>query len=131
MAALVSSPYATGLYPVAITIDPRGKYIYTANYNSNSVSSYSLNSSDGSLGGTAAVGNFSTATGPTCVTVEPALGIYLYTSNYLDNSVSGAQLSPNTGQLEGIANTPFPVGSLPSCVTAVANGSHSSSLVNP
>ena len=131
LTALVSSPYATGLYPVAITIDPRGKYIYTANYNSNSVSSYSLNSSDGSLGGTAAVGNFSTATGPTCVTVEPALGIYLYTSNYLDNSVSGAQLSPNTGQLEGIANTPFPVGSLPSCVTAVANGSHSSSLVNP
>jgi len=59
------------------------------------------------------------------------LGIYLYTSNYLDNSVSGAQLSPNTGQLQGIANTPFPVGSLPSCVTSVANGSHSSSLVNP
>jgi 6-phosphogluconolactonase (cycloisomerase 2 family) len=131
LTALVSSPYATGLYPVALTIDPRGKYIYTANYNSNSVSSYSLNSSDGSLGGTAAVGNFSTATGPTCVTVEPALGIYLYTSNYLDNSVSGAQLSPNTGQLQSIANTPFPVGSLPSCVTSVANGSHSSSLVNP
>ncbi len=131
LTALVSSPYSTGLYPVAVTIDPRGKYIYTANYNSNSVSSFSLNSSDGSLGGTAAVGNFSTATGPTCVTIEPALGIYLYTSNYLDNSVSGAQLSPNTGQLTAIANTPFPVGSLPSCVASVPNGSHSSSLVNP
>jgi 6-phosphogluconolactonase (cycloisomerase 2 family) len=128
---LVSSPYSTGLYPVAITIDPRGKYVYTANYNSNSVTSLSLNSADGSLGGSAAGGNFSTSTGPTCVTIEPALGIYLYTSNYLDSSVSGAQLSPNTGALAAIDNTPFPVGSLPSCVIAVANGSHSSSLVNP
>ena len=131
LTALVSSPTATGLYPVAVTVDPRGKYIYTANYNSNTVSSYSINSSDGSLGGTASVGNFSTATGPTCVTIDPALGIYLYTSNYLDNSISGGQLSPNTGQLNAIANTPFPVGSLPSCVTSVPNGSHSSSLVNP
>jgi 6-phosphogluconolactonase (cycloisomerase 2 family) len=128
---LVSSPFSTGLYPVSITIDPRGKYVYAANYNSNSVSSYSLNSADGSLGGAAAAGNSATATGPTCVTIEPALGIYLYTSNYLDNSISGDQLSPNTGSLSAIANTPFPVGSLPSCVTAVANGSHASSLVNP
>jgi len=128
---LVSSPYTTGLYPVAITIDPRGKYVYTANYNSNTVSGYSLNSADGSLGTTASVGNFNTSTGPTCVTIEPALGIYLYTSNYLDGSVSGAQLSPNTGALTAIANTPFPANSLPSCTVAVANGSHSSSLVNP
>jgi 6-phosphogluconolactonase (cycloisomerase 2 family) len=129
---LVSSPYTTGLYPVALTIDPRGKYLYTANYNSNTVTGYSLNSADGSLGTTAAgTGNFSTATGPTCVTVDPAVGIYLYTSNYLDGSISGGQLSPNTGGLTAIANTPFPANTLPSCITSVANGSHSSSLVNP
>lgn len=127
---LVSSPYTTGLYPVSLTIEPRGKYVYTANYNSNTVSSFTLNAADGSLGGSAGVGNFTTSTGPTCVTVDPALGIYLYTSNYLDGSVSGGQLSPNTGQLTAIQNTPFPSGSLPSCVTSVANGEHSSSLVN-
>jgi 6-phosphogluconolactonase (cycloisomerase 2 family) len=128
---IVSSPYSTGLYPVSLTVDPRGKYLYTANYNSNTVSSYSINAADGSLGGTAAVGNFSTATGPTCVTVEPALGIYLFTSNYLDMSISGGQLSPNTGGLTTIANSPFPAGALPNCIASVANGEHASSLVNP
>lgn len=131
LTALVSSPFATGLYPVAITIDPRGKYLYTANYNAATVSAYSLNTADGSLGGAAGASNFSTATGPTCVTIEPALGIYLYTSDYLNGSVSGAQLSPNTGQLSAIANTPFNAGGQLSCAVAVANGEHSSSIVNP
>jgi 6-phosphogluconolactonase (cycloisomerase 2 family) len=131
LTALVSSPYSTGLYPVAIIVDPRGKYVYTANYNGNSVSSYSLNSADGSLGGTAAVGNFGVQTGPTCLTVDPALGKYLYTSNYLDNSISGGQLSANTGQLTQVATSFFPSGALPSCLTSVPNGPRSSSYVSP
>lgn len=127
---LVSSPFATGSYPLAITIEPRGKYVYVANYNSGTVNSYSLNLANGSLGGSATTGSgFSTATGPTCVTVEPALGIYLYTSNYLDGSISGGQLSPDTGQLSAVANTPFPTAAQPVCVTSVANGPHSSQLV--
>jgi len=128
---LVSSPYTTGLYPVAITVDPRGKYVYTANYNANTVSAFSIDPASGSLGGAAGIGNFTASTGPTCVTIEPALGIYLYTSNYLDASISGGQLSPNTGSLSGIPNTPFPAQSLPSCVTSVPNGSHSAQLVSP
>jgi hypothetical protein len=60
---------------------------------------------------------------------EPALGIYLYTSNYLDGSISAGQLSANTGQLSGVANSPFPTGIQPVCLTAVANGPHSSQLV--
>jgi len=128
---LVSSPYTTGLYPVSIIIDPRGKYVYTTNYNSNNVSSFAINTADGSLSGAGLVGNFSTSTGPTCVTIDPALGIYLYTSNYLDSSISGGQLSPNTGNLTAIVNTPFPSGTLPSCVISVTNGSHASSIVNP
>jgi 6-phosphogluconolactonase len=128
---LVSSPYNTGLYPVQLTIDPRGKYIYTVNYNSNNVSAYSISTADGSLSGAGLTGNFSTSTGPTCVTIDPALGIYLYTSNYLDSSISGGQLSPNTGNLTAVVNTPFPAGTLPSCVISVTNGSHASSIVNP
>jgi 6-phosphogluconolactonase len=131
LTAIVSSPFATGLFPVAITVDPRAKYVYTANFNSNTVSAFSLNSADGSLGGAASTGNFTTSTGPTCVTIDPALGIYLYTSNRLDGSISGAQLSANTGVLNSIENTPFPTSTLPSCVVAVANGSHASQLNNP
>ena len=80
---LSTARFATGQYPLAITIDPRGKYVYVANYNSATVSSYSLNLANGSLGASAG-SNFTTTTGPTCVTIEPALGIYLYTSNYLN-----------------------------------------------
>ena len=85
---------------------------------------------DGSLGGTAA-GSYSTATAPTCVTIEDSVGIYLFSSNKLDNSISGAQLSPNTGELKAIANTPFPSAPQPACLTSVANGSHAQSIVNP
>jgi hypothetical protein len=94
------------------------------------VSSYSLVSGTGSLGGTSGA-NFTTATGPTCVTIESALGIYLFTSNRLDGSISAGQLSPNTGALTAVENTPFPAGTLPSCVVAVTNGEHASSIVNP
>ncbi len=44
-------------------------------------------------------GSFQTGTRPSCVTIDPALGIYLYTSNYLSGDVSAGQLSPNTGAL--------------------------------
>jgi 6-phosphogluconolactonase (cycloisomerase 2 family) len=131
LTALVSSPYTTGQYPVNMVIDPRGKYILTANYNSNTISSLTINSADGSLGGVASAGAASVATGPTCVTIEPALGIYVYTSNSIDNSISAEKLDANTGQLQAIPNTPFTTSALPSCVTAVANGSHSQSVVNP
>jgi len=131
LSALVSSPYATGLYPVALTVDPRGKYLYTANYNGNSVSSYSINTADGSLGGTAAVGNFTTTTGPTCVTIDPSLGIYLYTSDYLGNYISGGQINANTGALTSVENQFFPTGAFPSCITSVPNGPRANQLYNP
>ena len=130
LSPLISSPFATGGFPVAITIEQRGKYVYVANYNSSTVSSYSLNLSNGSLGASAGSG-FTTNTGPTCVTVEPALGIYLYTSNYLDSSLSGGQLSPDTGQLTLVANSPFPTVSQPVCLVSVPNGAHSIQLTVP
>jgi 6-phosphogluconolactonase len=127
---MVTSPFATGSYPVAITIEPRGKYVYVANYNSNTVNSYSLNLSNGSLGGSATTGSgFTTATGPTCVTVEPALGIYLYTSDNLAADISGGQINPSTGQLSTTTNSPYPTATLPICLTSVANGPHASQLV--
>ncbi|WP_158789632.1 beta-propeller fold lactonase family protein [Granulicella sp. L46] len=130
LTGLVTSPFATGQFPVAITIEPRGKYVYVANYNSQTVSSYSLNLSNGALGASAG-SNFTTATGPTCVTVEPALGIYLYTSNFLDATISGGQLSPNTGALSAVATSFFPAVTQPICVVSVPNGPHASQSTQP
>lgn len=131
LTALTSSPYGTGLFPVSITIDPRGKYVYTTNYNSGSVSAYAIDQASGSLSSIAGAGGFSTGTRPTCVTIEPALGIYLYTSNYLDGTVSAGQLSPNTGGITGVQDSPFTVSALPACVASVPNGPHSFQLANP
>jgi 6-phosphogluconolactonase len=130
LTALVSSPFGTGLYPVSLTIDPRGKFLYVVNYNSSSVSSFAINVGTGSLSSVAGT-SFTTEAQPTCVTIDPALGIYLYTSNYLAGSISAGKLSPNTGALQGVANSPFPVSALPACIVSVPNGEHSIQINNP
>jgi 6-phosphogluconolactonase len=130
LTALETSPYATGQFPDAITIEPRGKYVYVANFNSQTVSSYALNLSNGSLSSTAG-STFATTTGPTCVTVDPALGLYLYTSDFLNSAISGGQLSPNTGALSAVINSFFPAVTQPICVVAVANGAHASQITQP
>ncbi|HZL24893.1 MAG TPA: beta-propeller fold lactonase family protein [Acidobacteriaceae bacterium] len=128
---LISNPFITGQYPVAITIDPRGKFIYVANFGSSTISSYAIDPASGNPSGVAGTGNSQVSTGPTCVTIEPALGIYLFASTQLSGQISGAQLDPHTGALTTIENSPFDAGPLLSCAAAAANGEHSSSLVNP
>ena len=127
---LSGSPFNTGQFPVDVKIDPRADYVYTANFNSSSVSSFAINQATGNLS-TVAGGNFATSTFPSCITIEPALGQFFYTSNYRDGSISGATLNPNTGALTSVADTPFPTAALPSCLTSVANGEHASVVLNP
>jgi 6-phosphogluconolactonase len=131
LSPMVNAPFSTGEFPVAVTIDPRGKYMYTANFGASTVGSYAIDPASGNPSGVVGTGNLTVATGPTCVAIEPALGIYLYTSNRLDGSVSGAQLNPSNGGLQAIENTPFSANAQLSCVAAAANGEHASSLVNP
>lgn len=128
---MTNSPFATGLLPVAITIDPRGLYLYVANYNANTVGAYAINQSTGAPVGSVGSGGVSVGTGPSCVAIDPALGIYLYTANNLDNTVTGQQLDPHNGTLKAIENTPFPAAGQPTCAAAVANGSHATQVVVP
>jgi 6-phosphogluconolactonase len=132
--AMQNSPFATGLLPVGVTVDPRGKYLYVANYNDNTISAYAIDLSTGAP--TGAVGSSSTSstkvgTGPTCISIENALGIYLYSSNNLDNTTSGLKLDSHNGTLQNVQNTPFPASGIPTCIVAVANGSHATQVVNP
>ena len=125
---LTSGPFATQVTPVAITIDPRGKFAYVANFNSGSVSPYAIDQASGSLSasGTAALIQ---GAGPSCVTIENALGIYLYTANFIDGTVSGQQLDSNTGNLVKIRNSPFTSAAQATCAAAVANGTHATQLI--
>lgn len=131
LVSMVNGPFATGLFPVAITVDPRGKFMYVSNFNANTVSAYAIDQATGAPSGSNGSAATRVGTGPTCLTIEPALGIYLYTSNNLDGTVSGLQLDPHTGGLANIQNTPFPGAGLPTCTAAVANGSHATQMVQP
>ena len=126
--AITTGPFATQSQPDGLTVDPRGKFLYVVNYNSSTVSPYAIAQNSGALSLTS-TGPQATGTGPTCVTVENALGIYLYTSNFLDNTVTGLQLNSATGNLVRVRNTPFNAGAGPTCAAAIANGTHSSQII--
>jgi 6-phosphogluconolactonase len=126
---MVNGPFATGIFPVGITIDPRGKFLYVANFSSNSVGAYAIDIASGTPVGSVGSASTTVDTAPTCVTVEPALGIYAYSSNNLASTVSAMKLDPHNGGLSQVQNTPFPSSGLPTCAVAVANGSHPSQII--
>ena len=128
--AMINGPFATGQFPSNLTIDPRAKYLYVTNFNAASVTAYSIDQATGNLSGSVGSGAVGVRTNPSCVTIEPALGIYLYTSNSGDTTISALQLSPNNGTLKDVQNTPYPASALPSCLVAVANGQHATQVVN-
>jgi 6-phosphogluconolactonase (cycloisomerase 2 family) len=129
---MVNGPFATGLYPVALTVDPRGKLLYVANFNANTIEGYAIDTATGtpSSAGTGAYQQ-PTGTGPSCVAIDPALGVYLFTADNLDNTTTGERLNPSTGSLGPVQNSPFPTAGSPTCVTVVANGAHATQVIVP
>jgi 6-phosphogluconolactonase (cycloisomerase 2 family) len=131
LTAMPNGPFSTGLLPLGVTVDPRGKYLYVANASSSTVGAYAINEATGTPTGSIGSASTVTDTNPTCVTIDPALGVYLYTSNMLASDVTALQLNSNNGGLTQVQNTPFPTSGLPTCAVAVANGSHPTQLINP
>jgi len=131
LVAMTNGPFATGIFPVGVTIDPRGKFLYVANFTSSTVGAYAIDVATGTPVGSVGSASTATDTSPTCVAIEPALGIYLYTSNNLASDVSAMQLDPHNGGLKQVQNTPFPSGGLPTCAVSVANGSHPTQIIVP
>ena len=119
------STTATGKLPSAITVDPRGTYIYVANYGDGTVSGYALNAQNGQPSGLAGTSNSAaTDPGPAAVIVENSIGRYVYTANFIGNSVSSLYLDPNAGTTRPGQNTPFAGTSKATAVTAVKHGDH-------
>ncbi|HEX4576321.1 MAG TPA: beta-propeller fold lactonase family protein [Edaphobacter sp.] len=126
---MTNGPFATGIFPVGVTIDPRGKFLYVANFSSNSVGAYAIDVASGTPVGSVGSASTTVDTAPTCVAIEPALGVYLYSSNNLASTVSALKLDPHNGGLSQVQNTPFPSSGLPTCAVAVANGSHPTQII--
>ena len=111
------SPFPTGVDPGSVTVDPSGKFVYTANTADSTISAFSLNSTTGVLspitGSPFPSGGVGTINGPTGIVAEPS-GRFVYVCN-ASNDISGFQINSQTGGLTAITSSPFASG---------ANGPH-------
>jgi 6-phosphogluconolactonase len=127
---LPNGPFSTnGTFPVGIVIDPRDQYLYITNFNSSTISAYTISQSTGQPSGLATSSFDTHGAAPTCIIVDPAFGRFLYTSLSHDSYVAAARLDPKTGELSGVQNSPYKVSGGATCVAAVPHGNHASQYV--
>jgi 6-phosphogluconolactonase (cycloisomerase 2 family) len=117
-------PSNTDQFPDAVTVDPRGQYIFVANYNAGNVSAFAINQTTGVPSQVAGAGTYAVSPGPAAILVDPAIGRYVYTANFIDNSVSGLFLDPNAGTLTQVQNTPFTGIPQATAVAAIRHNNH-------
>ncbi len=108
-----------GTTPLSVAVDPTGRYVYVANYSSNSVSAYRIGAG-GAL--TAVAGSpFPTGALPGSVAVD-STGHYLYVVNTGDKTVSAYTINQNSGVLTQISGSPYTGGYNPQAVVANPTG---------
>jgi 6-phosphogluconolactonase (cycloisomerase 2 family) len=114
------APYPTGVQPVAVTVDPTGRFVYVVDYNNipalGFISAWSIDGATGAL--TPVPGSpFPTGFLPRAITID-STGHFAYVANSGDNNVSAYTINGITGALAAIPGSPFPAGSRPYSVTA-------------
>jgi 6-phosphogluconolactonase (cycloisomerase 2 family) len=127
----LQTPFKTDNLPISVQVDPRGIYVYVANYNANDVSAYAIDRTTGNATQIAGATTYAVDAGPTCILIDPAEARFVYTSNSLGNTVSGFTLNPSTGALAPVQNTPFKSAGQPTCTAAIAHGNHSIEVIQP
>jgi DNA-binding beta-propeller fold protein YncE len=75
---------ATGTFPLGLTVDPSGKFVYVANDTASEVSMYTINSSTGNLTPTTSP-TVATGAGPQGIAVDPS-GEFVYVAQELPMS---------------------------------------------
>ncbi|MGC2197912.1 MAG: beta-propeller fold lactonase family protein [Terriglobales bacterium] len=115
------SPFHTGVDPASVTVDPSGKFVFTANTADATVSAFTLATS-GALTPVAnspfPSGGNGSVNGPTGI-VADASGQYVYVCN-ASNDISVFKINARTGALTALTNSPFPAGGNgPSGITVV------------
>ncbi len=126
LAGSTGNPFSAGTGPFAVTVDSALEFVYVANFTSNNISAFSLNSTTGVLTPLiAATGNpFPTETNPASIVVAPN-GQFAYVANSGSNTVSAYTVDPNTGALTALGGgtgNPFPTQTTPLSVTVTPNG---------
>ena len=117
---VAGSPFAAGIGPASVTVNPAGTFAYVANNGSSTVSAYRVNATTGAL--TPVVGSpFLTGKYPHSVSVNPA-GTFAYVANYGSNTVSAYRINAATGALTPVAGSPFAAGVGPESFTVNSAG---------
>ncbi len=91
----------SGANPVSIVVDPPGRFAYTANFDSNNVSAFAINSATGALAPVAGSPFATHGHGPLSVRVAPS-GRFAYVTNFNADSVSIFAINSATGALTQI-----------------------------
>jgi len=123
--ATVGSNVAAGANPIAMTMDPSGKFLFVVNQSSNNVSVYSI----GSPGSLTQVSGSPFATGtaplppsnalPAPAGVAVSAGNFVYIANQGQDTISAFTLNTTTGKLTPVAGSPFAAGTSPSGLGAL------------
>ncbi|HEX4002384.1 MAG TPA: beta-propeller fold lactonase family protein [Candidatus Acidoferrales bacterium] len=81
--------------PASIAMDPTGGFAYVANFGSNDISMYTVNTTTGIL---SSIGSIATGTQPVSVAVDPT-GKFAYAVNFDSNDVAMYTINATTGAL--------------------------------
>lgn len=90
---------ATGTHPYAVTIDPTGKFAYVANYDSSTVSVFTIDQTTGALTAGTPV---AAGTDPSSVAIDPT-GKCALVTNSTSNNVMSYTIAPSTGALASVS----------------------------
>jgi 6-phosphogluconolactonase (cycloisomerase 2 family) len=110
----------SGNCPLSVTVDPNGKYVYAANYGSNTVSQYGIGT--GGMLAPLSVPTVVTGNHPYFITVDPT-DHYAYVVNNSDNSISQFRIGVG-GALTPLSPAAVPTGMAPVSVAVDLTGSY-------
>src|ERR1017187_6600298 len=123
------SPFAVGLSPCCIAVDPTGRFVYVANSNSNDINAFSVNASTGTL--TPLPGSpYLTGNNPVTMAID-LTGRFLYVSAFTvangemqSSNVYAYSIDSATGVLTALPGWPTPQANIITSITFDPNGNY-------
>src|SRR5947209_20408077 len=97
---------AAGLNPIAVAVEPRGRYLYVANWGAHNISGYRIQQPSGLIEPISEI-PFPSGRWPHSIAIA-ASGRFLYTANGDSNDVSAYRIEMATGVLEPLSGSPSP-----------------------
>ncbi len=123
LTAVTGSPFAAGDGSQSLAFDAAGTHLYVANYDGNTISAYSLDTSTGALTPLANSPYAVSGTDPQPSQIVTA-GNYLYVADFGTNSVQVFSIDAGTGELtQGVTGAPFATDTGPVSLAVDPSGS--------